>query len=279
MSFDRFLNDLKEIESELNLLQAEANDPHSYGSREFDETRLDELLEDLTDYSRSNGNGALTTKLSSLQRVEEAYGFNRNSKLTEMRARTLRVIRVLETFGSEFLSSEEVEQKPIATNVDVKSRVSPDLGAAITRVFVVHGHDNAVLFRVKETLVSLGLKPVVLREQPNGGKTVIEKFEEYSDVGFAVVLMTADDMGGSLAEVDQDSASPRARQNVVMELGFFASKLGRAKICVLKSEGVEAPSDIMGVVYTAIDGAEAWRLSLAQELSHAGYEIDLNKLI
>ncbi|SHE43618.1 Predicted nucleotide-binding protein containing TIR-like domain [Litoreibacter ascidiaceicola] len=279
MSFDRFLNDLKEIEAELNLLQAEANDPHSYGSREFDENHLDELLEDLTDYSRSNGNGALTTKLSSLQKVEETYGYNRNSKITEIRARTLRVIRVLETFGSDFLSREGVEQNEIATKASAGSSVPPDSVVVKTKVFVVHGHDNAVLFRVKETLGSLGLRPVVLREQPNGGKTVIEKFEEYSDVGFAVILMTADDMGGALAEVERDKASPRARQNVVMELGFFASKLGRSKICVLKSKGVEAPSDIMGVVYTEIDGAEAWRMSLAQELLHAGYEIDLNRLI
>ena len=147
------------------------------------------------------------------------------------------------------------------------------------KVFVVHGHNNAVLFRVKETLTTLGLKPIVLREQANGGRTIIEKFEEYSDVGFAVVLMTADDMGGSLAEMNDDNAKPRARQNVVMELGYFAARLTRQRICVLKADRVEVPSDIFGLIYTPIDEAEAWRLALAQELNSAGYKVDLNKLI
>lgn len=146
-------------------------------------------------------------------------------------------------------------------------------------MFVVHGHDDAVLYRVKETLTILGLKPIILRDQPNGGRTVIEKFEAYSDVGFAVVLMTADDIGGSLKEMEESNSSPRARQNVIMELGFFASKLGRRRVSVLKSPSVEAPSDIMGVVYTPIDDGEAWRLALARELLNVGYDVDVNKLI
>ena len=82
-----------------------------------------------------------------------------------------------------------------------------------------------------------------------------------------------------MKEVEESESPPRARQNVIMELGFFASKLGRDRISVLKSSGVEAPSDIVGVVYTALDDGESWRLSLARELSNAGYAVDMNKLI
>lgn len=279
MSFSRFLNDLKQMDHELDQIQAQSNDRfHHSDYHDFVEQRLDELLLDLTDFSESNGDGPLTIKLRSLQRDDVEHSFHQRNSLTEVRARILRIIRVLETFGQSYLEPERTLR---AEDVEtVNAQLAETLGNSVTnKVFVVHGHDNAVLFRVKETLTTLDLKPIVLREQANGGKTIIEKFEQYSDVGFAVVLMTGDDMGGSLAEIEGDSASPRARQNVIMELGFFASKLGRSRICVLKDQRVEAPSDIMGVVYTPIDDAEAWRLSLAKELDSAGYVIDLNKLI
>ncbi|MGR3519967.1 MAG: TIR domain-containing protein, partial [Roseovarius sp.] len=102
--------------------------------------------------------------------------------------------------------------------------------------------------------------------------------EKYSDVGFAVILMTGDDLGASLADAELQNFTTRARQNVILELGYFVAKLSRERTCVLKSEGVEAPSDIMGVVYTEIDRAGAWRITLGKELRACGYDVDLNKL-
>lgn len=277
MSFNRFLADLKDIEEELVERQiSERNGIITY--EPFDEKRLDDLLDDLTDFSRSHGNGPLTSKLASLVK-DESFNLVSQNNFAEIRARALRIIRVVETFGQKFLELDvkNTAGAPSLGNPIPQSSVA-EMESSAKKVFVVHGHENSVLFRVKETLIALGLKPIVLREQPNGGRTIIEKFESYADVGFAVVLMTADDMGGSLAEFENGQASPRARQNVVMELGYFSSKLSRGKICVLKAESVEAPSDILGVIYTSIDDAEAWRLSLAKELKNAGYDIDLNLL-
>jgi predicted nucleotide-binding protein len=142
------------------------------------------------------------------------------------------------------------------------------------RIFVVHGHDDGVKETVARFLAKLELVPVILHEQPNRGRTVIEKFEEHSDVAFAVVLFTPDDVGFPAGKVKE--SKPRARQNVVLELGFFMAALGRERVCVLYKSGVEVPSDYSGVLYEELDGKGAWRFRLAREIKAAGIEVDLN---
>lgn len=144
------------------------------------------------------------------------------------------------------------------------------------RVFLVHGRDEAALQGVARFLEKLDQEVVLLREQPNRGQTIIEKFEEYSDVGFAVVLLTGDDRGG-LGTATAESLAPRARQNVILELGFFLGRLGRSRVCALFVDGVEIPSDYSGVLYVRLDPDGAWRLHLAKELRAAGLSVDMNK--
>jgi predicted nucleotide-binding protein len=144
-------------------------------------------------------------------------------------------------------------------------------------IFVVHGHNEAVKQSVARFLEKLDLRPIILHEQPNKGRTVIEKFEAHSDVRFAVVLLTPDDVG-ALASAS-DKLKPRARQNVVLELGYFIGKLGRAQVCALYEEGVEIPSDIHGVLFVPYDSSEGWRLKLATEIRAAGIEVDLNRAV
>jgi len=150
--------------------------------------------------------------------------------------------------------------------------------AAGHRIFVVHGHDEAVLHDVARFLERLGQDLIILREQPNQGRTVIEKFENYADVGFAVVLLTADDRGGPVV-TPHDTQRPRARQNVILELGYFIGRLGRNRVCALYREGVEIPSDYAGVLYIKIDDAGAWRLALAREMKAAGLSVDMNQAL
>jgi predicted nucleotide-binding protein len=141
-------------------------------------------------------------------------------------------------------------------------------------IFVVHGHDHTALHEVARLLERSGLNPIILHEKPNQGKTIIEKFEaNSSSAGFAVVLLTGDDVGG----LNVNELQPRARQNVILELGYFVGKLSRARVCALKADGVELPSDLLGVGYVPLDGGGAWKFKLAQELKAAGYDIDFNK--
>ncbi len=141
-------------------------------------------------------------------------------------------------------------------------------------VFLVHGHDKAVTESAARFLEKLDLHPIILHEQPSMGRTVIEKFEAHADVGFAVVLLTPDDVGGLASS---GKLEPRARQNVILELGYFIGRLGRSRVCALYVEEVEIPSDIHGVVYVPYDAAGGWRLKLASEIRAAGLPVDMNR--
>jgi predicted nucleotide-binding protein len=143
------------------------------------------------------------------------------------------------------------------------------------RLFLVHGHDEKALHETARFLERLKQDIIILREQPNKGRTIIEKFEDYADVGFAVVLLTSDDRGGAISETNE-AQKPRARQNVILELGYFLGRLGRNRVCALYEPGVEIPSDYSGVLYIPLDEQGAWRLSLAKEMKAAGLAVDMN---
>jgi len=145
------------------------------------------------------------------------------------------------------------------------------------KVFVVHGHDELAKQSVARFIEKLGLQAIILHEQTNQGKTIIEKFEAQSDVGFAVILLTPDDVGASkAAHAAGQALNERARQNVVFEHGFLIGRFGREKVCALH-KGVETPSDLQGVIYIPLDDAGTWRLSLAREMKDAGMNVDLNR--
>ncbi|WP_330206209.1 nucleotide-binding protein [Pseudomonas sp. AM14(2022)] len=145
--------------------------------------------------------------------------------------------------------------------------------AGSSRVFLVHGHDEAVRETVARFLEKLGLQVIILHEQANSGRTIIEKIERNSDVGMAVVLLTPDDVGCKAG----GQVEPRVRQNVLLELGYFIGALGRDKVCALRSGKVEIPTDFAGVVWTEMSGE--WKTALARELKQAGYAIDWNKVM
>ena len=141
------------------------------------------------------------------------------------------------------------------------------------RVFIVHGRDEAPRETVARFITEIGLVPVILHEQANRGMTIIEKLIANGNVGYAVVLLTPDDLGREKSEPEE---KPRARQNVILELGYFVSQLGRGRVLAFLKDEVEIPSDYMGVIYTPFDEGGAWRQRLAQELESAGYDIDWN---
>lgn len=121
------------------------------------------------------------------------------------------------------------------------------------------------------------LEPVILHEQPNKGRTIIEKFEEHADVRFAVVLLTPDDVG---AVKDRKSdLLPRARQNVVFEFGYFIGRLGRDRVCALAKGDIERPSDSDGILYVPMDDNDGWKMRLLRELKTADFDVDVNQAL
>lgn len=140
------------------------------------------------------------------------------------------------------------------------------------RVFLVHGHDHQPLEAVARFLERIGFDPIILHEQPNRGQTIIEKLERNTDVGFAVVFLTPDDVGGQ----NPRELKSRPRQNVLLELGFFVGSLGRDRVCAFKRGELDLPSDYDGVLWTDYDEQGGWRQVLGRELEAAGYAVDWN---
>jgi predicted nucleotide-binding protein len=152
----------------------------------------------------------------------------------------------------------------------------PSLPDAVARkIFVVHGHDHGNKETVARFLETLDLEPIILHEQADQGKTVIEKFEVHAaGVQCAVVILTADDIASSKQNPEQKEL--RARQNVILELGFFVGRLGRERTFALVEKGLTLPSDIHGLIYIPMDGGE-WRMRLVKELKAAGLQVDANR--
>lgn len=146
----------------------------------------------------------------------------------------------------------------------------------VSKVFVVHGRDDLAKTEAARFIEKLNLSPIILHEQASGGKTIIEKIEENTNCGFALVIYTACDIGGIVGSSEQKY---RARQNVVFEHGYLIAKLGRQNVCALVKSDVEIPTDISGIVYISMDPAGAWKLAVAKELRNSGYNIDMNKVI
>jgi predicted nucleotide-binding protein len=141
-------------------------------------------------------------------------------------------------------------------------------------VFIIHGHDEGTKETIARFILKIGLTPIILHEQPNRGKTIIEKFEQHANVNFALALLTPDYIGGDKS--DSKKFKPRARQNVIFEFGFFIGLLGRSRVCALMNQDIEIPSDYEGVIYIPLDKSEAWKMKLIKELKSAGIEVDAN---
>ncbi|CAG1022600.1 hypothetical protein MTYM_01851 [Methylococcales bacterium] len=172
---------------------------------------------------------------------------------------------------------EQLETEIELSSVQEKSENQTSIEKTTSnKVFIVHGHNQGVKEAVARFLEKLQLDPVILHEKPNMGRTIIEKFSDYSDVQFAVVLLTGDDIGKT--KDSSDEAMLRARQNVVFELGYFIGKLGRSRVCALYEEGVEIPSDYQGIIFVPIDSHERWKYDIVRELLAAGFNVDANKI-
>ncbi|WP_243323602.1 nucleotide-binding protein [Geothrix sp. SG200] len=148
------------------------------------------------------------------------------------------------------------------------------------KIFIVHGHDHSLKTELEAFLHQIGLEPIVLHRKPDEGQTIIEKFEQHSDVGFAFVLLTPDEIAYS---ADQDGIDDsdrvkefRARPNVIFEFGYFVAKLSRSRVCCLYRGNVSIPSDLSGLLYKKVDSSfESQAFSIIKELKAAGYSLKI----
>jgi predicted nucleotide-binding protein len=262
-------------EKTYSALKAQLGKLASFRGRRWSDARNEEQAwSNLTLNILTHGFGQDSNNIKQFQHAQWAGQHRINMSDGEIQNNYNQRIEALEAMLRGTLAELELirVESPIEMNGPNQDQNS---AADLRRVFVVHGHDAAVTGSVARFLERLDLQPIILHEQPNQGRTVIEKFEAHSDVGFAVVLLTPDDRG---AVSSSDQLVPRARQNVILELGYFIGKLGRARVCALYVEGVEIPSDIHGVLYVPYDDGQGWRLQLASEIRSAGIPVDLNRI-
>ena len=159
-----------------------------------------------------------------------------------------------------------------------QKRAAKNDGPRSNKIFVVHGHDHHARSEIEIFLRDIGLEPIVLERALNeGSPTIIEKFLKYSDVDYAVVLLTPDDK--AISERDRPRGKNwehRARQNVIFELGYFIGRMGAKRVCCVYKEGVTPPSDISNFVWQMYSQhVREIKFELVRELTKAGYAVSI----
>ena len=258
----KYLQILEKIEKERNCSKDDYNWVKS-NSALIDNTISDSLLNRYTSkgsmsYLNDDRYIELLTNPNVLQNfASQIFGFSGGFDL-----RSINLISVAKKFIKNYLlevgEEDEVEEKIKLTR----------------EIFIVHGKNKEMKESVARTCEKLKLKPIILHEQRNQGKTVIEKFEKYSDVGFAIILLSPDDKGYH-RDIDPSNAKLRARQNVIFEFGYFVGKIGRKNVVALylEDDNFEMPTDLSGIIYIPYDKNDAWKYKLISELQSSGYDI------
>ena len=261
--------------------------------------RLQQRIADLNAFDLNTLQGGTSPELKTLERsiedtLERCFGINTTASIRYNDAHSLHYRPMVWVTGMPDPDYKGITEKKInhakaslgqaidSLNTDLEDLKSSPADSAPQKssgkivshkVFLVHGHDEAAREMVARFIERLGIEVIILHEQANSGRTIIEKIEYHSEVGMAVVLLTPDDVGSKIG----GELEPRVRQNVLLELGYFIGALGRDKVCAIKSGDVDIPTDFAGVVWTPMSGD--WKTALARELKVAGYEIDWNKVM
>ena len=188
-----------------------------------------------------------------------------------------RVARRSEDVTEEYITGPPGTKR---INIPIEDTIKPSVSISENKVFVVHGHDQELKNDVEIFLKNIGLNPIVLHREVDEGLTLVEKFERHSDVGYALILMTPDDVGYPISALNKSEnkrkIESRARQNVIFEWGYFVGKIGRSNVCCVYKEGVTLPSDMAGLVYKKVAKTiEEIGYKLIKELKNAGFKINI----
>lgn len=213
-------------------------------------------------FSASSSMTILSTKFKGLKSLSCEERMNLIAELKEeVREKTRKLTSIKGSLGDYSDKSDE-------------SPCGGDLG---DKIFIVHGRNEARKLEVQRFIENLtSREAVVLADVPGRSQNLLEKLTTYvNESAFVVVIITGDDEGYLKSEPGK--VAPRARQNVIFELGFCIAKLGRERVAVLHEEGVDIPSDFAGVVYTSLSGD--WKIPLAREMKDFGIQVDLNNIV
>ena len=265
-----------------------SNDPRAQ-CFELDKTDLSELKKDvILPYLKGDQfhfDGYLLDKknVSRILIIKSGISYKEYARQKEQRSAFPAVYRDIltndecfENITGEILKECKRQIQEAASKSEAPTPNNPQTPMDKSKVFIVHGHDNAAKEAAARFVEKIGFEAIILHEQASSGKTIIAKLEEYTNVGFGIVLYTPCDLG--ISQEEKGELKPRARQNVVFEHGYLIGKIGGENVCALVKGDIEKPTDIAGVVYIKMDEGSSWKLDVAKEMKKRGYDVDLNKI-
>ncbi len=182
------------------------------------------------------------------------------------------------------ISADEAQQVAAQVANEVRG-VKVEETAAPEAVFLVHGRDLLLLNEVVSFLGAQGIRTVVLTMISGAEQSLFQKFLKWGgEARFAIVLFSADDLGAARLQyehvgVGEKALQFRARQNVILELGFFYGRFGWENVFALHKPAnevfpnFELPSDLGGVVFDEVDPKGNWKALLTDRLLKAGFEL------
>lgn len=277
-SFKLYLSKVGALELWTKLFN-EAKSNRSYYSIDMDVEKIDsvEAFKKLLQYLKNNDRveDLVITIISNFIKEKKSYAdfsdLEESILVGGFKPESIKILKeAIDVFNNKNIQ-EELKEETSKNDAQLISKNKQDLKS----IFIVHGHNEAIKQTVARILDKQKLSPIILNEQTDNGLTIIEKLEKYSNVSFAIVLLTYDDFG-NLKTCEEKKK--RARQNVIMELGYFFAKLGRKNVLTLYEKEVELPSDSSGILYTQLDDSGHWKFKMGQELKAAGFDFDLNNL-
>lgn len=264
---------IEKLDGYQNRLQSDVVSAYAQKGRDFGRERFAAWELQIEKFLDSNLPGESSRLKVKLKKFARYRGFSESDLDVFLREDFQPCVAFIESLKLDVENGEfEQKSKPTETIIQKNGGSKQNL----TKIFVVHGHDELLKTKTARFIEKLGYEAVILHEQASRGMTIIEKIETYTNVGFAIVLYSPDDRGSSVAEADKGTVFLRARQNVIFEHGYLIAKLTRARVVPLVSGKLELPSDISGIVY--IDNIN-WQMDIAKEMKAAGYQIDFNKLV
>jgi len=167
----------------------------------------------------------------------------------------------LKNYESEIL--DDVDLRDRVGGAGVGGQKGSSKKSNTKNILIVHGHNDSVKDKVASFISKLGIEPIILNEQINRGQTLLEKFEEYSDISVAIIIFTNEDMGNNN---DESEYEKKARQNMIFEVGYFLGELGDRNMIVIAEQGVILPSVLEGYDYFKMDSEEKWKKDIAEKL-------------
>lgn len=126
---------------------------------------------------------------------------------------------------------------------DTIVEVSPEsvLREVPPSVFISHGKESVALRKLKEFIETLGIEPLIVKEQASLDRDVPDKVNFYlNEADFVIILATADD---TVLDKKTGAEIIQPRQNVIHEIGL-AQKTHPGRVIYLLEEGANFPSNI-----------------------------------